>query len=334
MERQLNSLEVQLENEKHAHERTRVKGSQQAEEFAKLSARFEELRNELAGEARVKQHQGWDTQRAMLEGKIETLKKQLRSTKDKLQEAQNDLQHRHGNARVSEGDIPDSRTRTVPLQRPGSDYSAGMTIATPGAVRVQEKIKRQSALPGDKSAFSITPYLNRTGARSESPRSSMADEDDIPTTAAESHPSLGDDSVLAEPRNFDDDSSQIKPPSTQARSTKKSNKAASTREPKKLVSRPEPEDFDGLHDQPADAGQAKPKRRKLGGQRDRNLFDEEGEEELLDTRKPGRKLTLGAGLNSVLGGLQAPSAAPGMSRALGFGASGGFSPLKRDRKRL
>ena len=82
MERQLNSLELQLENEKHSHERTRTKTSEQATQITNLSSKIEELQNELAREQRAQQQRGrdpqqnagWEKERLVLEGKIETLR--------------------------------------------------------------------------------------------------------------------------------------------------------------------------------------------------------------------------------------------------------------------
>ncbi|KAJ5605881.1 hypothetical protein N7510_008662 [Penicillium lagena] len=339
LERQFNSLEVELENERHAHGRTQTKASQQAEELAKVSARVEELRSELAVEARAQQQQdrdsrqqGWESQRAVLEGKIESLKKQLRSTKTKLQEAQEELQHRRS-MRMESEDASYSRSRMVPLQRAAPDYPAAMTIATPGAVRVQEKVKRPQVLPGDKSAFSITPFLNRTGAPSDSPNSSVAEADEIHLSADESQISIA---------KYHASSPNKKRAAAPVTSTKnpgqrpeagegKSVLTASRKEAKKPASRlggpMQTRDLsDELPDPPAENGGVKVKKRKLGAQRDR-LFDEEEEEEEegeeLETRKPGRKLALGNSVVPVTGG----------PRALGFGAPVGFSPLKRDRKR-
>ncbi|OKO95851.1 hypothetical protein PENSUB_10872 [Penicillium subrubescens] len=360
LERQLNTLELQLENEKNSHERTRVKSSEQTTQITKLSSKIEELQNELAKEQRANQQReqdrqsnaGWEKERSVLEGKIETLRKQLRSTKDKLHEAQHDLQQR-SNSRGIEADGTEAGSRRVPLQRPGpsaDSLGGGMTIATPGAVRVQEKPKRPSALPGDKSAFSITPFLNRTGAAPrDSPMSSDVDEDEIErarnrTTAAARKPSAARDSndVISSPS---EQAGPAQPPpktkSTTAKPQARAGKSAAskaTREPKQQMSRPaskvsleEPDDL--LHDGPAEAGPTKTKRRKLGAQRERNLFEDEDDDDMLDLRKP-RKLTLGAGRQSVLAApLSTASTGDLLGRGGGFGAARAFSPLKRDRMR-
>ncbi|KAJ5150969.1 uncharacterized protein N7482_010221 [Penicillium canariense] len=364
MERQLNSLELQLENEKHSHERTRAKSSAQAAQITTLTCKIEELQSDVTREQRAKQQHerdgkqqnaGWEKERSVLEGKLETLRGQLRSTKDKLQEAQHDLQQRRSNIRGSEGDGAEPRSRMVPLQRPGpsADPYGGVTIATPGAVRVQEKPKRQSALPGDKSAFSITPFLNRTGAAPrDTSMSSDVDEEEIEQAVKESHTSM------RKPGGADDPSDPELSPSDSAGPTRALTKAKAgktkplarvgppaaskvAKESKQHLSHPvrniplaEPEDQ--LHDGLAEQGPAKAKRRKLGSQRERNLFEDEDEnEDIPDLRKPGRKLTLGAGRSSVLAAPLSSAASGGdrLARGGGFGAAVGFSPLKRDRMR-
>ncbi|EKV11234.1 Ribosomal RNA large subunit methyltransferase E [Penicillium digitatum] len=354
MERQIDSLELRLENEKHAHERTQAKASQQMAEITKLSARVEELRNELAGELRAKQQQkldsynqnsAWANQRATFEGNIDSLKQQLRSTKDKLQEAQVEIQQR-SNLIPHAANDSESSSRTVPLQRPGPSGHVGVTIATPGAVRVQKKAKRDSAVPGDKSAFSITPFLNRTGAPSNSPMSSVGDEDEILGDVDTPRGLLGKQSTFGEPRRIGSAlRRQLSPtedriPITKSMKSKARDGSvpvsALENEFKKpthhLDRRVPPTETDELHQQ-FEHEQTKPRKRKLGGQRDRGLFDDEDEEEQHPNKKFGRKLAIGNVRASTLGSKTQSSTS--LPRALGLGAAPvGFSPLKKDRRRF
>lgn len=341
MERELHSLEVQLENERRAHERIRAKSADQAAEILRITSRVGELQSELARELKAKQqleqesrqhNLDWDNQKAVLQGRLDTLKKQLRATKEKLQEAQPDLMYKRNNVRNSEGEDTVPQSRTVPLQRPGvsADHHAGVTIATPGAVRVQSKVKRESALPGDKSSFSITPFLNRTGAPNDPPSSSEVDEDDMDVTMDGSQQARGlgrmndaNADQRDEPgpaRGAPLKGAKAKP---KARVTKPTTSAPSDKS-RQFANRQEdisPEPSNEPSHPSAVNVQVKPKRRRLGAQRDRNLFEDGDEEEtLVESRKAGRKLALGAGR--------------GTSTGHGFGAPSGFSPLKRDRKRL
>ncbi|KAJ5918675.1 hypothetical protein N7466_010667 [Penicillium verhagenii] len=349
LERQLNSLDAQLENEKLSHERTRAKNLQQVSEISTLVKKVEELQGELTRELRVKQqyerdnrHQNmeWDNQRGVLEGKVETLRKQLRSTKDKLLETQHDLQQKRTAVRNHDRESSDPGSRAIPLQRPGpsADYQNGVTIATPGAVRVHEKIKKPSALPGEKSAFSITPFLNRTGAHRASPASSDLDNEEVNQAMTDSH-SPTRARITHDPRGIDtslvDRSSSARRPENEERARSKPRQGNLANESKRSFNRTDEKvplkEADEYEDPSTDQGQTKLKKRKLGGQRDRTLFEED-EEEIIERRKPGRKLGLGTGRTSVLATTQISAAPVGdkPSRALGFG---GFSPLKRDRKR-
>lgn len=351
LERQLNSLEVQLENEKNSHERTRNKTSQQATEIARLSVRIEELEGNLARELRANQQSEhdsrqrnaeWESQQSVLEGRVETLKRQLRTAKDKLQEAQNELQHRRTNVNI-ENEPSEPRSRTVPLQRPGpggADYQGGVTISTPGAVRVQDKLKRQSALPGDKSAFSITPYLNRTKNSGGSPSSSDAEEEQPKQAKATAKTKDGTKTVSRKPSNAEEpaERASLEDRDSSTRVPSKTAKGKSKAQEGKPASRPAPkpileEDSDDLESS-LDQGQAKTKRRKLGAQRERSLFEDDEDEGGFDIRKPGRKLGLGGGRSSILANTTQLSGASGIPRNLGFTAPMGFSPLKKDRKRF
>jgi hypothetical protein len=354
MERQLSSLEIQLYDEIHAHERTQAKGSQQTAEMTRLYALVDELRGELAMEMRAKQQQDldkrkqsseFDSQRAVLEGKLDSLKQQLRSTRDKLKEAQNELLQQR-NSTVDRGDDSEPRSRTIPIQRPGSSSHVGVTIATPGAVRVKEKMKKDSALPGDKSTFSITPFLNRTGGPADSPLSSVADEDDMREDADTTLELPDKESIIGQPGRIgsalrrqlsptQDRNPISKPAKSRARDAP-ATKIDPTKPTNRLDCRMIPVDTEDEREHE----QVKQKKRKLGGPRDRSLMEEEEDDDdegqLHQSKKFGRKLALGAGRTSKLGGIQQPSTSNGerLQRGLGFGAPMGFSPLKRDRKRL
>lgn len=342
LERQLNSLEVQLENERNAHERTRAKGSQQAVEIDKLSARIEVLESDLARELRAKQQSGhdsrhqnqeWENQRSVLEGKIETLKKQLRNAKDKLQETREELQQRRTEPRI-ETETSEPRSKTVPLQRPGpeSNRPSGVTIATPGAVRFHDKLNRKSALPGDKSVFSITPFLNRTKDVGDSPMSSDVDEQEVRKAKNDTKPVPRKTSLAKEHESPEEGvapARAVQSKAAKGKSTTREDKPATKATSKATTSKATskiPLEEDEEQEPTVEQGQAKIKRRKLGAQRERPLFEEEEEEEGLGLGKP-RKLGLGGGRTSIFAGSQLPKAG-------GAGGFGAFSPLKKDRKRF
>ncbi|KAL2011857.1 hypothetical protein VTN00DRAFT_4575 [Thermoascus crustaceus] len=354
LERQLNSLEAKLETERRAFERAQTKDAKQKEENVKIDAQLRDLRDEVAKEIRERQRlerendelkNEWESQRTVLENKLEALKKKLRSTKDRLKDAQNELQQRHSFVRKEGGNESGQRVLGVPIQRATGRFDPDMTIATPGAVQVTVKPKRSSALPGDKSTFSITPFLSRTSGAPDSPMSSSDDVDCRQITEA-SHES---DNVAAVGGSPDEQSINHQPRDPRksitdvawdlegwkqdARVDRMSTKVKPAEVSELSDNENQSLDVNGSLTELSAVGRAKPRKRKLlGTQRDRTLFDDE--DDTLGGRRQGRKPTLRTGRNLVPDGpqLAATSASlrPGIRR--GFGVSTEFSPLKRDRR--
>ncbi|KAL2833220.1 hypothetical protein BDW59DRAFT_76884 [Aspergillus cavernicola] len=333
--RQLDALELQLEDEKRAHERTSAKGSQQTEEVAALTSKLEEARWEIELARRQKQGNAQQKGRLLmahqspLVGKDGGFNQNLRAAKGCRQEDTPDSQQ--------EQESWGSTTTKVPTERPGGNrppkpsgsLHSELTIATPGAVRAQNQRKRVSTMPGVKSSFSITPFLNRTTGLEES---TMSSDDELSELR-----SVGDDSHLVHlsnsgghGNNTETHPKQLKPPATKQphkpgkQSITKGTLDGDARNRQKQNMLNSPDEVGGYGvplSLPAGQKQAQSKKRKLGLQRDRSLFDEdEGENALQDTKKPGRK-PAGANHTSLAG-----------NRA--FNGPAGFSPLKRDRKRF
>lgn len=350
LERQLRSVEAQLEKEKYAHERTLAKVSQQMKEIANLSGQLEKARKELVEvQAREQQQRSTDQQglkrdaeRAALEAMVESLEKQLRSAKNQIQQTRHDLQRRRGNARVHE--LSDSRPQShvIPLQQAAAPFIPDMTIATPGAVQVRGKATRFSALPGDKSAFSITPFLSRASAPPDSPVSSTNETDELDTvntsgklgTLSSSASAFEDKSMESSPQ---DETSSVDPRRNmegQAPNPRGTMSIAafkgriSSRGSGNVDSERRPVGSNALQIQSSSQGPSKTKRRKLGAQRDKSMFNDDDDGDLLEARKPGHKLAIPGGLHS------ATSAGDRLHQNWGFCGPTAFSPLKRDRRRL
>ncbi|RAL02247.1 uncharacterized protein BO80DRAFT_43172 [Aspergillus ibericus CBS 121593] len=313
LDRHINTLEVELENEKRAHESTLAREAQQVEQISVLSSKLEEQRKHIAAEAQKSVHQGnslRQSEKAALEEEIEVLNRKLQTARDQLRQAQISMQSNSG---------PAEQTRKVPLKDFSGRFHPELDIATPGAVRVKDGKKQPTALPGDKSAFSITPFLNRT--------SGQGDNDDV------THLS-GDDSALetsyledrlhkvpqAEPQEHHRPT-QAKPRLEKPKLAGASRKASNM---KPAADDSDNDDIGSIGALVSGHPQARTKRRKLGAQSKMIVDEEEEELEPEDVRKPGRKVGLSTGRNTQA----APS---GQTR--GFGGFGGFSPLKRDRKR-
>ncbi|PLB41790.1 uncharacterized protein BDW47DRAFT_122241 [Aspergillus candidus] len=315
LERQFNALDVELEDEKRAHNHTRAQASKLSDEIVTLTTKLDETRKKLA-EVESSAHQQsrkWASERTTLEAKIESLSRKQSLDQESLAMAQANNQRRPVAPEATR--LADPPPQTVPLkdQSRSSRFDPGMTISTPGAVRGAEKKKQPITRPGEKSAFSITPFLERTKGR-DSTMSSDESENDTPVARAVDRareqrseaPSEGrsiassnrEPSVSANEAVSEEQPAQAKP---KAKVTKKTQK-----KPSNLV---DASDMAGtsasLFNRAPGLGMAKTKKRKLGGQRDKTLLDDDFEEEpSKDLKKPAA-----------------------------FGAFSTFSPLKKDRRR-
>ncbi|KAL4801391.1 hypothetical protein BDV18DRAFT_149278 [Aspergillus unguis] len=317
IDRQLNTVELELENEKRAHERALAKQSQQAAEIAALTSKLEEARQDLKLAHRRSQEE------LQQKGCALTSHRSPVFSKGKgVDEITQVTQNRQGETPVQQQESWVSNTTKVPVERPDgihpkkltSRLHSELTIATPGAVRAKNQQKRAATLPGEKSSFSITPFLNRTTGLEESSTSS---DDEL----NESYLAVKDE------RNNDVAAATGQAKAETVKQSLKPAKKAPTKprkeEKQKLLDTP-----DGVGDyqvplaRPAAQKQPLAKKRKLGVQRDRGLFDGEEEDDntLHDSRRPGKKL-VAKGPANIAG-----------TRV--FAAPVGFSPLKRDRKRF
>lgn len=351
LERQLTTLEVQLEDEKRSRERIQARNLQQSQELESLSLQLEKLRKEATNGSNVKEQEraarqrehDWAKQRNSFEKEIESLSKKLKSTKHQIQDAQKAQQQRPGNTAPGDANEATPQNRVNPIQRATTQFNPDLTIATPGAVQTYKGIKRPAALPGDKSAFSITPYLNRTNDQLDPEASSDDDLDGFGAAKAKKadiSPSKG--GVSGEDHAFGDQPEKQAMPEklprksskqkqTQSKSTKPQAKKSVAKRSDNVESDDQLEDLSGLRAQTMGNGLAKPKKRKLGTQRERSIFDED-EDEFHEQRKPARKLATGAAGRNQSG--PQPPAASATGPLSGKGGFGAFSPLKRDKKRL
>ena len=168
LQRELSTLQVELETEKRAVQRTKAKDTKFGEDESKLEAQIDELKKELAKEKREtqkndrdarKQAADWEGQKTILESKLDAFRNKLRSTKEQLKDAQTELERAQA-TKLRQAEFAEARPSMAnPRKRPVARFDPDATIGTPG---VAAKKARTSALPGDKSTFSITPFLNRT----------------------------------------------------------------------------------------------------------------------------------------------------------------------------
>ncbi|KAF2457476.1 hypothetical protein BDY21DRAFT_27031 [Lineolata rhizophorae] len=163
------------------------------EEKAKLAAKVKEAEKELGRERRErekaeraiqKSEEGWNAQKEVLDDKLNAFRTKLKSTKEKLKEAEENAKKAEAAAVAAAANSSASANQTAAAVKNGRKRSApqadpDVTIGTPGDGFPAKRTKRSmssAAMPGDKSTFSITPFLNRTA--SIAPESPIQEEDE------------------------------------------------------------------------------------------------------------------------------------------------------------
>lgn len=178
LRRQLSTAQVELETEKRAMQRVLAKeGNLQAED-AKLESRLESLQADLAKERRERQKIEREAHResteaknriTTLESRLDAFRNKLKSTKEQLKEVQTAMltaqasNHGKFNATSASVNSTTSLARN-PSKRAVTQIDADTVLGTPGDLPAAKKSKRRSTVIGEKSTFSITPFLNRTAS--------------------------------------------------------------------------------------------------------------------------------------------------------------------------
>jgi len=168
---QLEELQRELTQEKRAREKNRK------ENETDLQDRLEELQKDLAREKRdgerarkeaEKDLKASETRLTVLESKLDQFRTKLRATKDQLKECQTELSQARTAAAVRAGALRGDVAAKNPRKRGTLEISTDVEIGTPDGVAMRGKrpaMKRgrmDQTMVGEKSMFSITPFLNRT----------------------------------------------------------------------------------------------------------------------------------------------------------------------------
>ncbi|PNP74885.1 hypothetical protein FNYG_11801 [Fusarium nygamai] len=184
LERQLSSIEVELENEKRSKKRMQSKNhdnDQLKEQLDEAKRELEKLKKENSRELREVRGEC-----DMLEGRVEDTRSKLKKTQGDLKDARAELASCRAEleeARKALATNKSSKKSVTMKERPigkkrAQDLSMeDISIGTPGPDeatlrRPSKKRGAERALVGEKSTFSITPFLNRTKNLSEN----MSDE--------------------------------------------------------------------------------------------------------------------------------------------------------------
>jgi hypothetical protein len=176
LQRQVNTLEVELETQKRASKRAVYKDTDgEKEDFRR---EMDELRKEVSREKRERERtqktleersKEWETSKSMLESKIEQLRTKLREAKDKLKESRTELAQTDVAAtKLVTASLAGEPASITSRKRGANKMSSDAAIGTPDGVvgrgkqSVAKKGKLDQTIPGEKSMFSITPFLNRS----------------------------------------------------------------------------------------------------------------------------------------------------------------------------
>lgn len=194
LQRQLATLQVELETEKRSNQRMQAKESRLQAEDAKLESRLERLQAELAQERRQREKAereaqkaaaDWESKKATFESRLDAFRNKLRITKEQLKATQADLQNAQQITRAVSCEPgttgPKKDVGKMARKRTTAQLDADSVIGTPGVLPARKKNKRSSTLPGDKSTFSITPFLNRATSvtlEDAAPEAGSSDKED------------------------------------------------------------------------------------------------------------------------------------------------------------
>lgn len=358
LDHQLRTLEIQLETEKKTTQRILTKDERARAEDAKLESQLQTVQAELNRERRERQRferetneasRTWEAQKVTFESRMDSLRNKLRTTKDSLKQTQQELNH----ARSVPSDVGVERTApaqerttaTKSRKRTATQMLSDSVIGTPGDASDNRRAKRVSALPGDKSAFSITPYLNRTtSVGPESPPKENAASPNITGTGKRHGGAQGPVEVTSQDHQAADRTKNRTKKAWGTSTTGKSNekvapglKKLKTASILEQVAEEENDESQGKQEQrfkatdPA-AGddttlEVKRQRRRLLGGLGKTLFDE-------DDREPG-KLGIGAANFGALSkkGMPGSKTRPLLAASSASGnVFDAFSPLKRNRQ--
>ena len=195
LQRQLSTAQVELETEKRATHRALAKEGGRKAQDAQLESQIEELQAEVIKERRSRQKaerevqqtsvefenkqaslkskaerelqqavQEADNAQTVLSSRLDAFRAKLRATKEQLKDTQEELRDVRLRAKsdTRATDVGQENSTAVLLRKRNIAHVDDVNIGTPDGLPHAKRVRQGSALPGDKSTFSITPFLNRT----------------------------------------------------------------------------------------------------------------------------------------------------------------------------
>ena len=359
LQREVSTLHVELETERRAVQRTKMNTSKQSDIESKSTNELEALKKELAKERKDaqkteresrKQAAEWESQKTILDSKLDAFRNKLRTTKEQLKHTQKELEESQASVVAKDRAAQSSQAATGnprKRQKPHNDPDA--TMDTPIKNSHLAKRSRQSTVPGDKSTFSITPFLNKTTSiLPDTPQSTASgqQEDDQAEGKSEklgaSSPSLSNEhqrskASAPKPSKKAKQSHSVQPEAKRELPAVKLGKASSKQYSglTKVVEEGGDENDEAV-DKVADLDQtlepvaANKKKRRILGQR-QSLFDEDDEEESKSRSRAVGMLAPSREWGVLRGGGSLATGSLGLARAKGV-VLANFSPLKKDRR--
>ena len=347
-QRELNSLKVELETERRSLQRAISKDDGRSALEIELRAQLDTFQVELSRERKdhlklqneiSRLRAEFEGQRTLFESKTEALRSRLKITREQLKEARTVTDNSRSKPIPNEAKPLEftRNTRKRTLQEADEDA----TIGTPGDKPVTKKMKRGSTLPGDKSLFSTTPFLNRTANLNSGGRQRSMNH--VANQSTEKHTN----EVQLQP-NLERSNGEAKQPVTQALKTQTNTKMVPKMFQDKTVAILDQVQEEGQEDHPSSASKATLQELKKQEKGDGELVNHHVGENAAPNKKkrrifgkgPGKTIfdedegntAKGDGIEKLAfsGPKRIPLVRPGgrMNGAL----VGAFSPLKKDRK--
>jgi hypothetical protein len=239
------AAQAELERERDTAQRKNTTEAAKAEENANIHVETEELRRQLAKERKDREklekmqqkiQSDWDATKAILDDKLNQFRTKLKTTKERLKDTEIQLEEAQRTAAADARSLP-----AIVVEKPAKQSKKrnaaqmdldSQKLGTPGHAKPAKK-GRKAAAVGDKSTFSITPFLNRT--TSVAPESPAQDEeaqaDAAAAAAQESESEVEVDSPSATNTNPATESAP-KPSATIPASKNNTKKAKPAAEPK------------------------------------------------------------------------------------------------------
>ena len=349
LQREVSSLQVELETEKRAIQRMKAKDNKSNEEDGKAQSQLEELRRELAKERKDSQKIQRDLQKQIaevegqkgtLEGKLGMFRDTLRATKTQLKETREELEKAQLAAKAaSRSSFDEARAPKPanPRKRNVARFDPDATIGTPGESHAAKRARFSVTAPGEKSTFSITPFLNKTTSiLMDTPDSTYkdgekeAEAESSPVPASRVTTAVAVSAALKPKSGKPGSVDKEKPKPLQEKTNPRANTAVGpARKAMSKTSLPkvteeadeENEGTENLTKTSLHLNPTKKKQKILGGRAKSTLFDEDEAEQ---PKPRARTLLSGARSTALRAGALSLTAKP---RTLAE-----FSPLKKDRK--